>query len=99
MTSTQKENKPQGTINEVGGENMEQVIESATPGRNKAMIKAFMFVAFVIIAIYIFKFTPVKGYLTAEALGNFLDTVGLWLLWLLYLFMPQVYVYSCLERC
>jgi len=78
MTSTQKENKPQGTINEVGGENMEQVIESATPGRNKAMIKAFMFVAFVIIAIYIFKFTPVKGYLTAEALGNFLDTVGLW---------------------
>jgi uncharacterized membrane protein YdjX (TVP38/TMEM64 family) len=78
MTSTQKENKPQGTINEVGGENMEQVIESATPGRNKAMIKAFMFVAFVIMAIYIVKFTPVKGYLTAEALGNFLDTAGLW---------------------
>ena len=57
---------------------MEQGIESATPGRNKAMIKAFMFVAFVIMAIYIFKFTPVNGYLTAEALGNFLDTVGLW---------------------
>jgi len=60
MTSTQKENKPQSTINKVGGENMEQVIESATPGRNKAMIKAFIFVAFVIIAIYIIKFTPVK---------------------------------------
>ena len=55
---------------------MEQVIESATPGRNKAMIKAFMFVAFVIMAIYIVKFTPVKGYLTAEALGNFLNTAG-----------------------
>lgn len=78
MTSTQKENKPQTTATEVGGENMEQVIESATPRSKKAMIKAFIFVAFVIIAIYIFKFTPVKGYLTAEALGNFLDKVGLW---------------------
>jgi uncharacterized membrane protein YdjX (TVP38/TMEM64 family) len=78
MTSTQKEDKPQATATEVGGENMEQVIESATTGRNKAMMKAFIFVAFVIIAIYIFKFTPVKGYLTAEALGNFLDKVGLW---------------------
>jgi len=78
MTSTQKENKPQTTATEVGEENMEQVIESATPRSKKAMIKAFMFVAFVIMAIYIVKFTPVKGYLTAEALGNFLNTEGLW---------------------
>ena len=78
MTSTQKEKKPQTTATEVGEENMEQVIDSATPGRNKAMIKAFVFVAFVIMAIYIVKFTPVKGYLTAEALRNFLNTAGLW---------------------
>ncbi len=78
MTSTQKEDKPQTTATEVRGENMEHVIESATPGSKKAMIKAFIFVAFIIIAIYIFKFTPVKGYLTKEALKNFLDTVGLW---------------------
>ncbi|MCG6947243.1 MAG: TVP38/TMEM64 family protein [Deltaproteobacteria bacterium] len=78
MTSTQKEKKLQTPATDVGGKNMEQAIESVTPGRKKAMIKAFIFVAFIITAIYIVRFTPVKGYLTAEALGRFLDMAGFW---------------------
>jgi len=57
---------------------MEQAIELSTPNRKKAMLKASIFVAFIIVAIYIVRFTPVKGYLTAEALGRFLDTAGFW---------------------
>jgi len=57
---------------------MEQAIELSTPNRKKAMLKPSIFVAFIIVAIYIVRFTPVKGYLTAEALGRFLDTAGFW---------------------
>jgi uncharacterized membrane protein YdjX (TVP38/TMEM64 family) len=78
MTSTKRANKSQTGAIEVGEENMEQAIESVTPGRKKAVIKAFIFVAFIVIAIYIVKYTPVKDYITAEKLGNFLDSAGFW---------------------
>jgi uncharacterized membrane protein YdjX (TVP38/TMEM64 family) len=42
------------------------------------MIKAFMLVAFIIGAILLVRFTPIKGYLTVEAMGRFLDTAGVW---------------------
>jgi uncharacterized membrane protein YdjX (TVP38/TMEM64 family) len=57
---------------------MGDVIQAPTANRKKAVIKASMLLAFVAIAIYIFRFTPVKGYLTAEALGSFLDSAGFW---------------------
>ncbi len=44
----------------------------------RATIKALILVAFVIGAIAVVRFTPVKGYLTAEALGRFLETAGIW---------------------
>ena len=78
MTSTQKENKLQTTAIEAGGKQMEQAIESVTPNRKKAMIKASVFVAFIIITIYVVKFTPAKGYFTADALGNLRDSAGFW---------------------
>jgi len=78
MTSIEKENKPQTAALEVVGEKMEQAIESATPNRKKAMIKASIFVAFIILAIYVVKFTPARGYLNAEALGDFLNSAGFW---------------------
>ena len=34
--------------------------------------------AFIIVAIYIVRFTSVKEFLTRETLGNFLDTAGFW---------------------
>ena len=78
MTATQEEHKPHTTEIEVEGENMEQAIEVSTTNRKRAMIKAFILLAFIITAIYIVRFTPVKGYLTAEAFGRFLDMAGFW---------------------
>ena len=46
--------------------------------RSKAIVKALILAAFIVGAIVLVRFTPVKGYLTAEQLGRFLDTAGLW---------------------
>jgi uncharacterized membrane protein YdjX (TVP38/TMEM64 family) len=62
----------------MGDENMEEAIPQPMATRKKAMVKAFVLVAFVIGAIALVRFTPVKGYLTAEALGRFLEAAGLW---------------------
>ncbi len=54
--------------------------ETANPPvqRSRAAIKAGIFVAFIIGAIILVRYTPVKSYLTVEALGTFLDTAGVW---------------------
>jgi uncharacterized membrane protein YdjX (TVP38/TMEM64 family) len=57
---------------------MEEAIRPPSATRKTAMVKAFVFVAFVIGAIVLVRFTPVKAYLTAEALGRFLEAVGFW---------------------
>jgi uncharacterized membrane protein YdjX (TVP38/TMEM64 family) len=41
-------------------------------------VKAGILVAFIILAISLIRFTPIKNYLTAEALGNFLELAGHW---------------------
>jgi len=53
-------------------------VVSSSKGRKKAAVKAFVFLAFIVAAIYVVRFTPVKDFLTAEALGHFLDEAGLW---------------------
>jgi len=78
MTNSSTDNKSVKTDAKVGGESMEDVIQTPTANRKKAVIKASILLAFVIIAIYIVRFTPVKGYFTAEALGDFLDSAGFW---------------------
>lgn len=45
---------------------------------NKALVKALVFLAFILAAIALVKFTPVQNYLTAAALGRFLDSAGYW---------------------
>jgi uncharacterized membrane protein YdjX (TVP38/TMEM64 family) len=47
-------------------------------GRSKAVVKAVFLLLFIIGAVLIVRFTPVKSYLTAEALGRFLDDAGFW---------------------
>ncbi len=42
------------------------------------MIKASLLVAFIIVAIIIVRFTPVKDFLRQESLGRFLNTAGFW---------------------
>ena len=46
--------------------------------RSKAIVKALILAAFIVGAIFLVRFTPVKGYLTTEQLGRFLDTAGFW---------------------
>ena len=55
---------------------MEAVEPAPAEKRSKAKLKAVILVLFVIGAIVLVRFTPVKDYLTAEALGNFLETAG-----------------------
>lgn len=54
------------------------MVGSSPKGRKKAVVKALVFVVFIVVAIYVVRFTPVKESLTTEALGHFLDKAGLW---------------------
>lgn len=45
---------------------------------SKAAVKAIIFAAFIIGAICLIRYTPIKNYLTAEELGRFLESAGLW---------------------
>lgn len=47
-------------------------------GRRNAIIKAGLFLLFIVAAIALVRYSPVKNYLTAEALQQFLSTVGIW---------------------
>jgi uncharacterized membrane protein YdjX (TVP38/TMEM64 family) len=55
---------------------MEEVVQPAN--RKGATLKAFLLVAFIGVAIYVVRFTPVKDFLTAEALSRFLEAAGIW---------------------
>ena len=57
---------------------MNEAIQDTRVSRKKAVVKASVFLLFIIAAIYVMRFTPVKGYLTAEALGSFLEKAGIW---------------------
>lgn len=57
---------------------MEDVMEQPKVSRRGAMIKASILVLFIITAIYMIRFTPVKDYLTKDALGGFLAVAGIW---------------------
>jgi uncharacterized membrane protein YdjX (TVP38/TMEM64 family) len=57
---------------------MKAIPSKPTKGRKRAMIKALVFVVFIIAAIYIIRFTSVKEFFTQTALSNFLKTVGIW---------------------
>jgi uncharacterized membrane protein YdjX (TVP38/TMEM64 family) len=57
---------------------MEEVMQQTVNNRKKAVIKALILAAFIIGAILLVRFTPVKQYLTPEALGRYLDMTGFW---------------------
>ena len=56
---------------------MDNVMSQPVASRKKAITKAFVLVVFVAGAVLLVRFTPIKGYLTAEALGRFLASAGL----------------------
>ena len=53
-------------------------VEKPVVSRKKAMLKAGFLLVFLVGAILFIRFTPVKEYLTAKALGRFLDAAGMW---------------------
>ncbi len=57
---------------------METTGAKSSKNRSQAVIKAFILLVFIVLAIIVVRFTPVRNYLTADALGNFLDAVGFW---------------------
>jgi len=57
---------------------MEETLKKPTKKTSKAVLKAMVFVVFIVAAIFLIRFTPVKNYLTADALGGFLEGAGLW---------------------
>jgi uncharacterized membrane protein YdjX (TVP38/TMEM64 family) len=57
---------------------MNAVAQKPTKGRKRAVTKALVFVVFIITAVYVIRFTPVKEFLTKEALGRLLEAAGLW---------------------
>lgn len=56
---------------------MEHVMDAPIKKR-KGLIKALIFLAFVISAIVLIRFTPAKEYLTTEARTAFLENAGFW---------------------
>lgn len=57
---------------------METAGNQVPNNRGQAMVKAAIFVAFIVAAILVVRYTPIKEYLTAAALGRFLEAAGLW---------------------
>jgi len=57
---------------------MEAAEQQPAGSRNKAIIKAALLALFIIGAIILVRYTPVKDYLNAAALGQFLDAAGFW---------------------
>jgi uncharacterized membrane protein YdjX (TVP38/TMEM64 family) len=57
---------------------METADNGASGSRGKAILKALILVAFVAAAIILMRYTPIKDHLSVEALGRFLDAVGIW---------------------
>jgi len=57
---------------------MEETVQQPPKKVSKAAMKAIIFVVFIIGAICLIRFTPIRNYLTAEVFGNFLETVGFW---------------------
>ena len=57
---------------------MGEAVRQTRKSHKRAIIKALLFVAFIIIAIYIVRFTPAKGLLTREALSDLLKAAGFW---------------------
>lgn len=56
---------------------MEGVVQPSS-NRKVAAIKASIFIVFIVGAIYIVRFTPVKEFFTPEVLGRSLESAGIW---------------------
>ncbi|MCG6894603.1 MAG: TVP38/TMEM64 family protein [Desulfobacteraceae bacterium] len=51
---------------------------SSQPTASSGRVKAGVFIFFILAALVVFRYTPIRQYATAEALGNFLEAAGFW---------------------
>jgi uncharacterized membrane protein YdjX (TVP38/TMEM64 family) len=56
----------------------EMETRSGPAKRSQALVKAVILVLFIVLAVYVVRFTPAKEYLTAESLGTLLSRAGIW---------------------
>jgi uncharacterized membrane protein YdjX (TVP38/TMEM64 family) len=61
-----------------GAGKMNETTQTAPRRRTKALIKAGVLVAFIALAIYVVRFTPINEYLNAHELRRLLDSAGIW---------------------
>ncbi len=57
---------------------MEPTTPSVRRGRKKTLVKAFILVVFIVAAVFLVRFTPLKAYLNPESLGRLLVAAGFW---------------------
>jgi uncharacterized membrane protein YdjX (TVP38/TMEM64 family) len=57
---------------------MEELTRNSRLANSRALAKMFVLAALIIGAVCVVRYTPVTSYLTAEALGHFLDEAGIW---------------------
>jgi len=57
---------------------MDAAAQQPNPNRRKALVKALILILFILFALGLIRFTPIRTYLSADGLGQFLDTAGLW---------------------
>ncbi len=57
---------------------MEEAIQEPASNRKKSLIKASLLLVFIIAAVVVVRFTPVKDFFTPETLGRFLQAAGIW---------------------
>ena len=57
---------------------MEVATQQTVKSHHRAILKAGIFLVFIILAISLIHFTPIKNYITTQALGRFLKTAGYW---------------------
>ncbi len=71
---------------------MDETIHSPPRSFSKAAFKAIFLLVFIAGAIFLIRLTPIRNYLTPEALGNFLKIAGIWTL-VVYIL---IYTVGCL---
>jgi len=57
---------------------IENTVKSNSEKRRGPLIKILILIGFIILAVYLVRFSPVKDYFTPEALGKFVAEAGFW---------------------
>ena len=47
-------------------------------GSKKTVIKALIFIVFIVLAVYLVRYSPFKGFFTARGLTDFVENAGFW---------------------